>query len=103
MPDRLVASVGGDIMRRPGAPHEARPPTAAPRAYAISVVAVLAAGVLNWLLWDWIRPQAGALLLTAVVVSAWYGGLGPGILASLLATLARAVFYAEPLLSPLIE
>jgi hypothetical protein len=64
---------------------------------------VAAAGLLNWLLWDLIRPQGGPLFMLAVVVSAWYGGRGPGVAAAVLATLARATFYQEPVLSPLIE
>jgi signal transduction histidine kinase len=39
------------------------------------------------------------LLLTAVMVSAWYGGLGPALLATLLATLAIDYFFEAPFYS----
>ncbi len=36
------------------------------------------------------------LFYAAVAVSAWYGGLGPGLLATILATLASRYFYLSP-------
>lgn len=72
------------------------------RRHAVGVVAVAGAALLNWM-WDIIKPQGGPLFLLAVWAAAQYGGLGPGVVAAVLATLARAVFYAEPLFSPLIE
>jgi signal transduction histidine kinase len=73
------------------------------RRYSVAVAAVIGAGYINWLLWDFIRPQGGPLFILAVVVSSWYGGLGPGLFAAVLATLARAVFYQEPIFDPLLE
>jgi signal transduction histidine kinase len=48
-----------------------------------------------------LTPLAGIspfpLLLTAVMIGAWYGGLGPALLATALATLAVDYFYEVPL------
>jgi PAS domain S-box-containing protein len=44
-------------------------------------------------------PSAFLLLLSAVVWSAWYGGLGPGLLATALGGFVYAYFGAEPHLS----
>ncbi len=39
---------------------------------------------LAMLLWPVIKPFAMPLFLTAIVISAWQGGKGPGLLATLL-------------------
>jgi PAS domain S-box-containing protein len=63
-------------------------------------VAVLAVGVVlavKLLLDPWITAQSPFLLLAgAVVVSAWFGGLGPGLLATFLGALCANYFYLPP-------
>jgi signal transduction histidine kinase len=59
----------------------------AQRRYAQAAAAVAAAWVLTWLIWNLIRP-AVSLLFVAVVVTAWQSGLGPALVASLLASVA---------------
>jgi signal transduction histidine kinase len=55
--------------------------------YAIAVGAVGAASVLAVPLAH-VNPTPSSVFLAAVAVSAWYGGLGPGILATILSALA---------------
>jgi hypothetical protein len=61
--------------------------------------AVLAVG-LAWICIHLAMPLAGRpllfLLLAAVAASAWYGGLGPGLLATALAVVGQAVFSEAP-------
>jgi two-component system, LuxR family, sensor kinase FixL len=59
--------------------------------YALSVSSVVAAVIVTYLL-----PQdffISLLFYLAIMLSAWFGGLGPGLIASLLATLAINYFF----------
>jgi signal transduction histidine kinase len=58
-------------------------------------VACVAAGVL---VAAWTEPvlHATTLLLAAVVIAAWFGGMGPGLMASALATLAVDYYFTPP-------
>ncbi|TMB59685.1 MAG: response regulator [Deltaproteobacteria bacterium] len=61
-------------------------------------VALLATGGAYWaslVLWPLIDPNAFALFCAAVMVSSWYGGLGPGLLTTGLATYACAHLLAS--------
>ena len=70
-----------------------------PARYGLSLVSVVAAGLLNWVLWDLITPQVSPLFFAAVMISAWYGGLGPALFATVLASFASIYFFSEPLYS----
>lgn len=59
--------------------------------YGVAAAAVGAALALNQFLLGLQHPSA--LFLAAVVIGAWYGGLGPGLAATILATLALDHFY----------
>jgi PAS domain S-box-containing protein len=63
--------------------------------YGVAIGAVLLALLLMLLLNRWISMQGSPFLIffAAVMVSAWYGGLGPGILATLLSALAANHFF----------
>src|SRR5438874_3342329 len=64
--------------------------------YAVAVVAVAVMVVLGL----WLRPivlAAGQLLLLAVLVTGWLGGLRPALLAWGLATVAFAYYFTLPL------
>src|SRR5687768_14576462 len=61
--------------------------------YSVSLLAVALAAALNLALFRWSEQIHFALFVTAVVVSALYGGLGPGLLASALASIASAFFF----------
>src|SRR5918997_821197 len=65
--------------------------------YAIATLAVLLVIVLKLVLDPFITEQSPFLLLAAaVMVGAWFGGLGPGLLATALGVLAADFFFLEP-------
>src|SRR5262245_17210689 len=67
-------------------------------------VAVAAAVLLRSALWPVIGAGLPFLLLwPAVMCCAWYGGFGPGLLATVLSALAEAFFVLEPRYSLSIE
>jgi PAS domain S-box-containing protein len=61
--------------------------------YGIALVAVAIALLLTLPLSPLIKPTVFPLFFVAVMVSAWYGGLGPGLLATGLATAAIDYFF----------
>ncbi|MGA7935905.1 MAG: PAS domain S-box protein, partial [Kovacikia sp.] len=63
--------------------------------YGVAVVAVLLALMLMLLLNHWVAMKESPFLIffAAVMASAWYGGLGPGILATVLSALAANYFF----------
>src|SRR3712207_2225979 len=65
--------------------------------YAIATLAVVLVIALKVLLNPYITEQSPFLLLAAaVMVGAWFGGLGPGLLATALGVLAADYFFLEP-------
>lgn len=66
--------------------------------YGIAVLAVVLVLVPARMYWVWMEPNAFFLFLVAVTVSAWYGGSGPGVLATALSLLLAYFFL--PLFSP---
>jgi PAS domain S-box-containing protein len=70
-----------------------------PGRYLLALVAVALAVAATWAVIQAtgvIRPFP--LLLVAVIVSSWFGGRGPGLLASVLGTLASDLLFIEPVL-----
>ena len=68
------------------------------RSYVVAPATVTASLAVALLL----RPSgvdASTVFVVAVMVSAWCGGLGPGLLATALAVACTAMFFAEPLYS----
>jgi K+-sensing histidine kinase KdpD len=64
------------------------------------LLAVLAWGIAfagTTLLWPVLDPNPFLLFLLAIMVSAWYGGLGPGLLATILSALTTNFFFLPPL------
>lgn len=62
--------------------------------------AVLVSGMallLTQLLWPWIAPAATTLFYAAVMIAAFYGGLGPGLLATALSALIIDYFFVPPI------
>ena len=67
------------------------------RRYGVAVLAVGVAFVLKLLLDPMIAQDVPFLLVFgAIMVSAWYGGLGPGLLATAAAGLATDYFFLSP-------
>ncbi|MCC5625075.1 PAS domain S-box protein [Nostoc sp. CHAB 5715] len=64
--------------------------------YGIAVLSVALALGATLLLNPYLTPTPAALFFAAVMVSAWYGGLGPGLLATVLSTLAINYFFFKP-------
>jgi two-component system sensor kinase FixL len=65
--------------------------------YVLAVSSVAVALIVTSLL----RPDAlvGPLFFLAIMLSAWFGGIGPGLTAALLATVAIVYFFLPPLFS----
>jgi signal transduction histidine kinase len=64
--------------------------------YAVSVVTIAVAALLRWLLQKSVEGETPFLLLFAgVLVSATFGGLGPGALATVLAALSSTLLFND--------
>lgn len=61
--------------------------------YGCAVASVAIAVLLTLLLESIIAPGVFSLFFAAVIVSAWYGGLGPGLLATTFSSLALEYFF----------
>jgi K+-sensing histidine kinase KdpD len=70
-------------------------PTAILR-YGVAILTVAAAFLLTWLFWAVVEPTVFLLFLPAVMVSAWYGGLKPGLVATFLSTCIIGFFLLQP-------
>src|SRR5215470_6192776 len=64
--------------------------------YGAAVLAFGAALFLTKILWPLIDPASTPLFFAAVMVAAFYGGLGPGLLATVLSTWAVDFFFIPP-------
>jgi signal transduction histidine kinase len=64
--------------------------------YGAAVLAFLAALLITQALWPLIDPSSTPLFFAAVTVAAFYGGLGPGLLATILSTWAIDFFFIPP-------
>ena len=71
--------------------------------YALAGGLAVAALGLTRFIWPVIEPTLSPLFLAAVVVSAWYGGLGPGMFATAVAAVGKTYFFAPPARSLWIE
>ncbi|WP_016876817.1 ATP-binding protein [Chlorogloeopsis fritschii PCC 9212] len=69
------------------------------KCYGVAILTVLLALLLTQSLWLMHRFSAYPLFFAAVMVSSWYGGLEPGLLATVLSALACAYFFLPPLYS----
>lgn len=58
----------------------------------------LATGI-TWLLWPYIQPSASPLFFVAVMISAVYGGVVAGMVATVLSGLSTAYFFMGPAFS----
>ncbi|MBC6432847.1 PAS domain S-box protein [Nostoc sp. HG1] len=67
--------------------------------YGIALLSVALALGVTLLLKAYLTLTPAALFYVAVMVSAWYGGLVPGLLATVLSTLAINYFFFKPLYS----
>src|SRR6266567_1041101 len=65
--------------------------------YGLAVTSVAAALIVALLL----RPDAlvAPIFFLAIILTAWFGGFGPGLVAAILTTLAIAYFFLPPIYS----
>jgi signal transduction histidine kinase len=71
--------------------------------YGVAVLSTgLATGV-TILLHQYLSHGVMVLLMAAVMISVWYGGFGPGLLASVLSVLASQYFFFPPIYSLAVE
>lgn len=54
------------------------------------------ASLITWKLWPFIQPSASPLFFLAVMVSALYGGVVPGLIATVLSGFATAYLFMTP-------
>lgn len=64
--------------------------------YGASVIVFGLALLFTHLLWPLLEPTATTLFFAAIVIAAFYGGLGPGLLVSVLSTLAIDYYFVPP-------
>jgi K+-sensing histidine kinase KdpD len=69
------------------------------RQYGLAVAAVLAALLLEVVVAPWAAPTPFEFFFGAVAVAAWYGGRGPGLLATALGALLAALVAIPPAFS----
>src|SRR5262250_744852 len=68
--------------------------------YSVAIVATAVVFIARFLLEPVLGDIAQLLLFTlSVVVAAWHGGLGPGLLATALGAIVAEYFFIEPLYS----
>jgi diguanylate cyclase (GGDEF)-like protein/PAS domain S-box-containing protein len=67
-----------------------------PLRYGLAVLSVLLALVVTLLLWPQMQRTPLVLFFLAVVLSAWRGGAGPGLLATALAVVLSKLFHIAP-------
>ena len=79
-----------------GLPLSSRSLARATAAYGVAVLAVTMALGITLAFGSWLQVTPLQLFFVAVMVSAWYGGRGPGLLATVLSTLAANIFFIEP-------
>jgi len=54
------------------------------------------ASLITWKLWPFIQPSASPLFFLAVMVSALYGGVAAGLIATVLSAIATAYLFMAP-------
>lgn len=64
--------------------------------YGVALLSVALGLGINLLFHSYLEPTPTPVFFAAVMVSVWYGGLGPGLFATVLSTLAINYFYIEP-------
>ncbi|MBN1204851.1 MAG: DUF4118 domain-containing protein [Myxococcaceae bacterium] len=64
--------------------------------YGLAVLIVVAAGILQRLAWPFMRPFPFLFFYGAVMLAGWWGGWGPGLLATALSLLAVTYYFIPP-------
>jgi PAS domain S-box-containing protein len=74
-----------------------------PVSYGVAIVSVTAALISSRLLGRYLATAPVSLFLCAVMFSAWFGGLRPGLLATALSVLAFAYYFTAPVHSLIVD
>lgn len=64
--------------------------------YVVAATVVMLAALGSLWLWPYIAPQISPLFFAAVMVAAWFGGLGPGLFATGLAAFLSIYLFTRP-------
>src|SRR5215207_3922735 len=64
--------------------------------YAVALLASALALLLTWLFQPFMERNLFLWFFAAIVIGAWYGGLGPGLLVTLIATVGIGYFLISP-------
>jgi len=70
-----------------------------PLRYGLALATVAVSGLTTAALWQWLAPTPSIIFIPAVLVSALYGGLGPGLLATGASVATLAYFFLPPYFS----
>jgi K+-sensing histidine kinase KdpD len=69
------------------------------RAVALPIASTAVATLVTWFLWPYIAPTASPLFFLAVMISAVYGGVVAGFIATGLSAFSTAFFFMVPTLT----
>jgi PAS domain S-box-containing protein len=64
--------------------------------YAVALLVSALALLLTWLFRSFMERNLFLWFFAAIVIGAWYGGLGPGLLVTLIATVGISYFFISP-------
>src|SRR5215218_7201303 len=64
--------------------------------YGVALLASAVALLLTWLLQPFMQRNLFLWFFGAIVISAWYGGLGPGLLVTAIASIGISYFFIAP-------
>ncbi|HEY9666662.1 MAG TPA: DUF4118 domain-containing protein, partial [Coleofasciculaceae cyanobacterium] len=67
--------------------------------YGVAVITVVLSLILTLLLRPLLEPSVFQFFYAAVAISAWYGGMGPGLLSAALSTFVSSYFFITPFYS----
>lgn len=73
------------------------------RTFVLPVGGCALATLITWKLWPFIAPSASPLFFLAVMVSALYGGVAAGLIATVLSAATTAYFFMTPQFSIAID
>src|SRR5438034_9935760 len=96
---RRMKAIGSSFILHPDLGEVNMRERAPPRsvAYGVALLAMAVTLVARWLLWPVLGDAVPHMFFfPAVMITAYYGGFGPGFLSTLLAALAANYFFTEP-------
>ena len=64
--------------------------------YALAILSVGVMSTLTGWLREWYHGTPNALFFCAIIFSGWFGGLGPGLVSSVLSILAIKFYFTPP-------